>query len=283
MKEGKEMKNRKYLWALLPFAIVVLLFEVVPIITVLARSVMPENGIGFTFQHFIDIFTKRLYQQAILNSLIISVSSALVGILVAFFGAKAYHQGNTKTKHFFINVLNMTSNFSGVPLAFAYMILLGNVGVLVNVGERYGIEALASFDLYSVSGLMVTYIYFQIPLATLLMIPSFQGLKKEWGEAVALLGGNRISFWLRVGLPNLMPSILGTFSVLFANAIAAYATAYALLQNNLSLLPIRISEQFVGDVVQRKEFGSALAVVLMMLMVVSILIKDKILEKERRR
>ena len=75
------------------------------------------------------------------------------------------------------------------------------------------------------------------------------------------------SVWLRVALPTLLPSILGTVSVLFANAIAAYATAYALLQNNFSLLPIRISEQFVGDVTQHKEFGSALSVVLMVLLI----------------
>ena len=64
----------------------------------------------------------------------------------------------------------------------------------------------------------------------------------------------------------LLPSLLGTFSVLFSNAVAAYATAYALLGGNFSLLPIRISEQFVGDILQKKEFGSALAVILMFLM-----------------
>ena len=75
--------------------------------------------------------------------------------------------------------------------------------------------------------LLLCYIYFQIPLATLLLIPAFDGLKKEWREAVALLGGSETVYWLKVGLPNLLPSILGTFSVLFANAVAAYATAYA--------------------------------------------------------
>ena len=42
------------------------------------------------------------------------------------------------------------------------------------------------------------------------------------------------------------------------------------------LLPVRISEQFVGDLVQAKEFGSALAVVLMLLMVLATLILSKI-------
>ena len=48
--------------------------------------------------------------------------------------------------------------------------------------------------------------------------------------------------------PVLMPSIMGTFSVLFANALAAYATVYAIMMNNISLLPIQIAGCFVGEV-----------------------------------
>ena len=85
-----------------------------------------------------------------------------------------------------------------------------------------------------------------------------------------------MTYWFKVAIPNLLPSLLGTFSVLFANAIAAYATGYALLSSNAMLLPVRISEQFVGDLVQAKEFGSALAVVLMALMVFSTVILNKL-------
>ncbi len=274
------MKTSKiYLLALLPFLLIAFFYEILPTFMIIVRSFMTADGTGFTLMHYMDIFSKRLYQQAILNSLIISIFSAFIGIIVAFFGAKAYHASRGNNKNYFINILNMTSNFAGVPLAFAYIILFGNVGIIVNFGKAFGIDALAEFNLYSVTGLVLTYVYFQIPLATLLMIPAFKALKNEWKDAVALLGGTSLNFWCKVGLPALLPSILGTLSILFANAISAYATAYALMQNNLSLLPIRIAEQFVGDVVLRPEFGSALSVILMMLMVLSIVIKDKVLDK----
>jgi putative spermidine/putrescine transport system permease protein len=154
-----------------------------------------------------------------------------------------------------------------VPLAFSYIILLGNAGVVILLGKHFGIGFLENYNLYSFSGLLLVYVYFQIPLGTMLLFPAFQALRPEWREAVSLLGGKAPRYWLRVGLPVLLPSLLGTFTVLFSNAVAAYATAYALLGGNFSLLPIRISEQFVGDVLQKKEFGSALAVMLMVLMV----------------
>ena len=279
----KNKQSKLYLLALLPFLILIGMFEIVPILLIIIRSFSPDNGtLGFTFDNYIRIFSKQLYRSAIINSLWIAVFSSLIGIVVAYFGAKAAYEKGGLAKKIFMSLLNMVSNFSGVPLAFAYIIMLGNTGILTLIGQKYGIAFLAEFPLYSVVGLMITYIYFQIPLSALLLLPAFESIKTEWKDAVGLLGGTNRTFWIKVGLPVLMPSILGTFSTMFANAIAAYATAYALVMNNVSILPIRISEQFVGDVVQNPYLGGALAVILMLLMVVSIFANEKILQNTRR-
>lgn len=276
--------NRKYIYllVLLPFLVVALLFEIIPLMMIIFNSFMPENAFGFTLEHYAAIFSKPLYQKAILNSIRISLVSSAFGIVIAFFGAKAAHDASSKMQNAFLTVLNMTSNFAGVPLAFAYMILLGNSGVMVQFGKVYGIDFLANFNLYTGTGLTMIYVYFQIPLATLLLIPAFEGIRKQWKEAATLLGAGSATFWTKVGVPVLLPSILGTISVLFANALAAYATAYALLMNNFALLPINISGMFVGDVTQRKEMGGALSVVMMLLMVAAIMINNYIAKKNRK-
>jgi len=281
---NKKKKNNKiYLLALMPFLVITFLFEVVPLIMVVCGSFMPENEFGFTLQHYKDIFTMPLYQKAILNSITISFTSSLIGIIIAFLGAMAIHKSGegSRIKEMFLIVLNMTSNFAGVPLAFAYMILLGNSGLMVQFGKAYGIDFLANYNLYTSSGLNMIYVYFQIPLSTLLMVPVFDGIRKEWQEASTLMGGSSLDFWGRVGIPVMLPGILGTISVLFANALAAYATAYALLMNNYALLPINVSGMFVGDVTQRKEMGGALSVVMMILMVAAISINNYILKRSK--
>ena len=280
-KLKENIKGRKtYLAALLPFILLVGMFELLPIAITIVRSFLKEGGeLGVTLENYINIFTKPLYRSAITNSLLISVVSAVIGLIVAFIGSKAAHEKNGKVKRIFMSMLNMVSNFSGVPLAFSFIILFGNAGVITILGQTLGIEFLADFPLYTFWGLLLTYIYFQIPLATLLLIPAFDAIRKEWKEAVAIMGGTETTFWTKVGIPVLMPSILGTLATLFSNAISAYATAYALLMNNYSTLPIRISEQFKGDIVQRPEFGSALAVILMILMVLSLMITRKLTNK----
>ncbi len=270
------MKKKTYIYllALVPFLIVAMLYEIVPLITVIVKSFQPDGGTGFTLENYQSVFSKLLYQKAIINSIKISLTSAVAGIIIAFLGARAAHQHQGKLNHVFMTVLNMVSNFAGIPLAFAYMILLGNAGLVVNIGKELGISALSTYNLYTMNGMSLIYIYFQIPLSTLLLIPAFDGVQKQWKEACTLLGGTPGTFWRKVGIPVLMPSILGTFSVLFANALAAYATIYALMMDNIALLPVQIAGCFTGEVKIRAGLGGALSVVMMAIMVIMILITN---------
>ena len=270
------MKKKTYIYllALVPFLIVAMLYEIVPLITVIVKSFQPDGGTGFTLENYQSVFSKLLYQKAIINSIKISLTSAVAGIIIAFLGARAAHQHQGKLNHVFMTVLNMVSNFAGIPLAFAYMILLGNAGLVVNIGKELGISALSTYNLYTMNGVSLIYIYFQIPLSTLLLIPAFDGVQKQWKEACTLLGGTQGTFWRKVGIPVLMPSILGTFSVLFANALAAYATIYALMMDNIALLPVQIAGCFTGEVKIRAGLGGALSVVMMAIMVIMILITN---------
>ena len=266
IRQGLNLMKKKtyiYLLALVPFLIVAMLYEIVPLITVIVKSFQPDGGTGFTLENYQSVFSKLLYQKAIINSIKISLTSAVAGIIIAFLGARAAHQHQGKLNHVFMTVLNMVSNFAGIPLAFAYMILLGNAGLVVNIGKELGINALSTYN-----------IYFQIPLSTLLLIPAFDGVQKQWKEACTLLGGTPGIFWRKVGIPVLMPSILGTFSVLFANALAAYATIYALMMDNIALLPVQIAGCFTGEVKIRAGLGGALSVVMMAIMVIMILITN---------
>ena len=277
IRQGLNLMKKKtyiYLLALVPFLIVAMLYEIVPLITVIVKSFQPDGGTGFTLENYQSVFSKLLYQKAIINSIKISLTSAVAGIIIAFLGARAAHQHQGKLNHVFMTVLNMVSNFAGIPLAFAYMILLGNAGLVVNIGKELGINALSTYNLYTMNGMSLIYIYFQIPLSTLLLIPAFDGVQKQWKEACTVLGGTPGIFWRKVGIPVLMPSILGTFSVLFANALAAYATIYALMMDNIALLPVQIAGCFTGEVKIRAGLGGALSVVMMAIMVIMILITN---------
>lgn len=274
MKEIKKAGRFTGYAALAPFLIIVLCYELLPLAQLVLSSLIGKQSGTFGLENFIKIFTTPLYQQSIINSVRISLLSAIIGIAVAFLAARYCCETGEKGRRAFTMVLNMTSNFSGVPLSFAFMVLMGNTGVLTLLGQRLGIPLLESFDLYSGQGLMMVYVYFQIPLATLLLIPAFAGINPAWREAATILRAGAFDYWFRIAIPNLMPSILGTLSVLFANALAAYASAYALVMNNYALLALQITSKYKGDVQIDKATGGALAVVLILLMVAATMLNN---------
>ena len=165
-----------------------------------------------------------------------------------------------------MSMLTLTSNFAGLPLAFSFITMLGYSGVFVLIGKNAGISWLANYNLYSLKGMFLIFVYFQIPMGTLLLLPAFQEIRKEWKEAALLMNCSSFRFWRKIGLPIMMPSIMGTVNMLFANALIAYTTPYLLVNNGVPLLPIKITDMFVGDVRQRPELGSALSIVMLLIM-----------------
>jgi putative spermidine/putrescine transport system permease protein len=123
----------------------------------------------------------------------------------------------------------------------------------------FGFDLTRSFNVLSFWGLTLTYLYFQIPLMILIIAPAIDGLKKEWNEAAATLGATPWQFWRYVGIPVLWPNLLGTISLLFANAFGAIATAYALTGSSLNIVPILLYAQIRGDVLHNPGLGAALA------------------------
>jgi len=137
-------------------------------------------------------------------------------------------------------------------------------GCLTLLLRKYGL--MESFNLYSKSGLIVLYTYFQIPLGVLLLYPAFDALRADWRESAALLGAGPWRYWRHIGLPVLAPALMGTFVILLANALGAYATVYALTTGNFNVIPIRISALVAGDISLDPNLASALAMLLVAMM-----------------
>jgi putative spermidine/putrescine transport system permease protein len=133
-------------------------------------------------------------------------------------------------------------------------------------------ELYPGFSIYSFSGLILAYVYFQLPLMVLLVLPAFAGIKKDWQESAQSLGADTFQFWWRIGVPVLMPSLIAGLTLLFANAFGAYATAYTLVQAKLSLVTLQIGYMIAGEVRQDQAIGMAMAILSLVIMGLSIAI-----------
>ena len=263
------------LLCLVPFALFFIVFQIAPLFWVAIHSVQGDSGWGL--ENFSKAFNSRFYRQAMQFSLEISFWSSLFGILISILGAYSLRKVDSRLRDFVNSFANMTSNFAGVPLAFAFIILLGFNGALTLILKDAGI--IDDFNLYSKTGLIILYTYFQIPLGVLLLYPAFDAVREDWNESAALPGASSFQFWRYIGLPVLTPALLGTFVILLANALGAYATVYALTTGNFNVLPIRIAAMEAGDITLDPNMASALAMILVGLMTLVTVIHQWLLKR----
>ncbi|MEL0628209.1 ABC transporter permease [Psychromonas aquatilis] len=249
------------LW-LIPFIVFYYLFQIAPMLWVFVNSFIYDGE--WTIENYSEVFDSAFILQSFSNSLWISFWSSLIGLALAALLVSSLRHLDSKIRDAIIAFTNMSSNFAGVPLAFAFIIILGTNGAVTLLLRQWGI--LGDFDLYSKSGLLALYIYFQIPLGALLLYPAFDALKKDAYEASQLLGANTRQYWLKIGLPILSPALLGTFIILFANAIGAYASVYALTNGNYNMVTIRIASLVSGDLFLEPNLAAAISVLLMALL-----------------
>ncbi len=243
---------------LLPFFVLFGLFQIAPMIWVLINSFIYEEA--WSFGNYLEVFTNDFYLQAFENTLWLSLICSVIGLFIASVTAFSIYKMQGKVRRMMISFTTMASNFSGVPLAFAFIIILGFNGAITLQLKAWGI--IEDFNIYSASGLMLLYVYFQIPLGVLLLYPAFDALKPEWEDAAKTMGASKLTYWLKVAIPVLSPALLGTFIILIANAMGAYASTYALTSGNYNLVTIRIASLVSGDLFLEPNMAAALSVLL---------------------
>lgn len=251
---------RRYL-TLLPFGVFEGLFLLLPVGAIVVRSVLGEGGL--TLSHYGAIL-RPLYVKSLFNSIAISVLTTALGIAIGLPAALGLVMGVApKRQSSFLALAATAANFAGVPLAVAFTVLFGLRGAVTRLILHEGLSLFPGFNLYSVGGLTLLYAYFQIPLFVVLMIPALRSFRKEWQEAALTLGGNVRFFWKKVGIPVLLPAIIGNGIFLFANSFGAYATAFALVGAKFRLFSIQISLAVAGNVGYDPEVASAMATVML--------------------
>jgi putative spermidine/putrescine transport system permease protein len=254
-----------------PFFIFALMFLILPTVDLLIGAFQDHQG-AFTFDNI-----QRLGQPSIVASywlsIEVSAASALFGALFGLALALAVLRGGLPgwLRPTLMTFSGVASNFAGVPLAFAFIATLGRMGfVTLLLANLFGFNIYAAgFNIFTFTGLTLTYLYFQIPLMILVVTPAIDGIKREWGDAAATLGANQMQYWRMVVLPVLWPSIMGASLLLFANAFGAIATAYALTGPSLNIVPILLYAQIRGDVLHDPNLGYALALGMLLITGVS--------------
>ena len=244
----------------LPFGVYLLIFLVVPTVTVVIGAFAEQGRPSLTnLAGLVD----GSVVTALLNSVVVSAVTALIGAVVGALAAYAVVTGRPDgaLRRLVTSICGVLAQFGGVTLAFAFIATLGISGVVSTwLDAHVGTTLTSSVWLFGLKGLVLVYAYFQIPLMVIVFLPALDGIRVQWREAASSLGASTWQYWRHVALPLLAPAFLGSLLLLFANSFAAYATAAALVSQGSPIIPLWIRSALTSEVVLgRQNFAYALA------------------------
>jgi len=269
------LRRARDLAGVVPFTSYVLLGLVLPMGAILIGAFRKPVSGSFTL-HNLHIASHGIYLHGFATSmelsLIASVVPGILGFLIAY--AIFTARRGSVLRRVAITASGVFANFGGVPLAFLFIATLGNTGLATQWLTDIGFNPYNSgFDLYGLGGVALVYMYFQIPIMVLVILPAFEGLRPAWREAAQNMGARSWQYWRYVGVPVLAPSVLGATLLLFGSAFSAYATAEALTSGTIPLTSIQIGSFLNGNVLAgQQDVGFALGLGMVVIIAVVMLV-----------
>jgi putative spermidine/putrescine transport system permease protein len=265
---------------LAPMAIGLILFLVLPIILMVVSSFQADQH--WSLANYGGT-VRGEYLRAFITTIELSLVTAILGGVLGTLTAIALAWGPFQSQSFLLTLASVAANWGGVPLAFAMITTVGNSGWVTEGLRSLGWDIYQQgFTIYGNIGLILTYTYFQWPLMLLLMLPAVQRFRQQWREAAESLGATRGQFWSWVGIPILMPSIIGGMALLFANAFGAQATAFALAGGGLNLVSIKITFLVKGQTDFNPGLANALAVEMTLVLAIAVALYQWMNQRARR-
>jgi putative spermidine/putrescine transport system permease protein len=221
-----------------PFLGYVGVFLLWPTGIVVVDALKNPNG-AWAFSNFTEL-GNPLVRGYFIGSFKLSLISSVIGAVLGAVLAYAVASGNPDgvVRRLYLSASGVLAQFGGVTLAFAFLVLVGPVGLLFHASWYYEFP----------SGITLIYTYFQIPLMVLVFLPAIDGLKVQWREASENLGASAWQYWRYVGGPLLAPAFLGATLLLFANALSAFATIEAWENQIAYIVPQQISTALSSEV-----------------------------------
>jgi len=239
--------------AVSPFLLYTFLGLGIPILAVIDFAF--RNPKGHLTTANVTLVSHGTYLLGFKNSILLAtITSVIPGILGLFLAYAILTSRSGALRRLVATASGVLANFGGINLTFMFIATLGSTGVLTTWLSAVHLNpANFGFNLYSFYGVVVVYMYFQVPLMVLVITPALGGLRASWREAASNMGASSWRYWRHVGIPVLMPSVLGGMLLLFGSAFAAYATAQTLTAGTIAIAPIQIGNLLAGNALSGQE------------------------------
>lgn len=189
---------------------------------------------------FVNLWEVPRYRKALYSSLFLSGWVAAGATLMCLPSAWLLARRENRVTGVLRAVLAMPMAFSGIIVGFLAVMMFGRSGVIPRFLETSFGYTGASGLAYTLSGVIVAYLWFEIPRATLTLEGALRLLDIRMLDAARTLGAGRTQRFFWVVLPMLTPALAMTFAITFAAALGSFGVVLILSVRRLFLLPLEV-------------------------------------------
>lgn len=255
-----------------PYIVWSTLFIVIPLIIIVFFSFTQEtaSGYSFTLENFKRVLNSQ-YVSVFRRSLVLAFQSTvlclILGYPVAYFISKM--KSNRRNILIMLFIVPMWMNF--LLRTYAWLPILGKNGVINNFLSAIGLNTINI--LYTDAAVLLGMVYNFLPFMILPIYTVLIKMDNSLIDVAADLGANKRQIFTRIIFPLSMPGVITGITMVFMPAVSTFVISRLLGGGQYMLLGNLIETQFttMGD----WNFGSALAIFMMIIILISMAIMNK--------
>src|SRR5690554_1620949 len=259
-------------WIAYPYAVWMTIFIIIPLFLILFFSITEstEAGISFTTKHF-KKFVDPIYIDVLVRSVLLALYATIICLLLGYPFALILASKTFKRKSvlLMLTVVPMWMNF--LLRTYSWMTLLEKNGPLNSILSALSLPTINI--LYTETAVVLGMVYNFLPFMILPIYSVVSRLDKSLIEAAQDLGCNDVKVFKRVTLPLSLPGVISGITMVFMPAVTTFVISRLLGGAQFMLIGNLIERQFLssGD----WGFGSALSIILMLLILLSMGVMSK--------
>ena len=273
-----------YAWLLafflVPFAIILKISLAEPVIAMPPFTPLldTEGRLAVTLDNFRFLLTDRLYAITYLRSVVIAGSATLLCLLLGFPMAYAIARAGEKLRGLLLLLVILPFWISFLLRVYAWMGLMNSNGVINNVLMGLGIIDSPLQIMYTDIAVFVGLTYSYLPFMILPLYATLERMDESLVEAALDLGASSRRAFIDVTLPLARPGVIAGCLLVFIPAIGEYVIPYLLGGPDSVLIGRVLFDEFFVN--RDWPLASAVAVVLLLLLVVPITILQRNQERD---
>ena len=248
----------------IPYGLFVALFIVLPLLLIVFHAFTDSNGV-LSIDNFIRFFSSTTTISTLIISMLIALATTLICILIAYPVAYILARSNLNKGGTLLMLFVMPMWINFVLRAMAMKDLLTLIGV-------FGFNNYVNV----IIGMVYDYLPFMIlPIYTVLI-----KMDKSLIEASKDLGASSVRTFTKVTLPLSMSGIASGATMVFMPTMTCYVISDTFGNGLITIIGKLIDEQFTTF--QNWNFGSTMAMVLLIIMLISMWVTGSFKNQETR-